>query len=136
MNKKTQVETLSIAKFLLTKLSNTYGDFFIKGDNFKKVGCIYAYLAKTVKYKTSEQFYNEYGTPYAALANKEANCLGYALAFHMLCTLSEIPCIVVTSKPKQDNNPQSNTHAFNIVKISDKWYFCDCCWDAGKKAKQ
>ena len=86
-----------------------------------------------------EDSYNDLGfSAYGALVcnssgvPNSAVCNGYALAFEYLCQEAGIPCCVVTGdathippSPEQDNGG----HAWNCVKIGDKWYEVDSTWD-------
>lgn len=58
-------------------------------------------------------------TVYGVLVKGKALCAGYAQAFLMLCNKAGIKAIIVTS----------DTHAWNKVKLSEKWYNVDCTWD-------
>ncbi len=62
-------------------------------------------------------------TPYGALVEKLAVSEGYALAFKLLCDLSEIPCQVVLGKRDNDD------HAWNAVQLDKEWYHVDVTAD-------
>ncbi len=52
-------------------------------------------------------------------------CAGYARLTAYLCNLAGIDCIYIRSQI----NPQNNIgHAYNYVKLYDKWYCQDTCW--------
>lgn len=98
----------------------------VKGSKAKKVKKIHNWIIKRTKYNSkasNTQRYNAYG----ALVNKQAVCMGYAMAFKMIANNNGIDCQVVM------NN--DGTHAWNIVKIGKAWYNVDATHDdMGKKA--
>ncbi len=61
--------------------------------------------------------------PYGVLKNKKAICMGYTLTFKMFMDMLDIDCIIIHSLAN------GNEHAWNMVKISDKWYHVDVTWD-------
>jgi hypothetical protein len=67
-------------------------------------------------------------TAYGALVGKSAIAEGYALAYKMLCNLSEIECIVVQGR--YDNQ----AHYWNMIKLGDGYYQVDV--SAGLSASQ
>lgn len=62
-------------------------------------------------------------TIYGALVNKKAVCDGYAHALQYLLYRAGIPCIRVTGSSK------SESHVWNMVQLSGKWYHVDVTWD-------
>lgn len=83
------------------------------------------YLASHVKYAYDDYLqgtvdisaYNIYG----ALVEGEAVCQGYALAYEYLLNQYGISCGIASS--------DAANHAWNLVKIRDKWYHVDVTWD-------
>ena len=63
---------------------------------------------------------------YGALVNKKAVCAGYAKAAQYLLQLCGIECLYVTS----------DTHAWNMVKLEDKYYHLDVTWGDGSNTKK
>ena len=59
--------------------------------------------------------YNAYG----ALVKGCSVCEGYAKAYKYLLNSVDIECEIIVSA----------THAWNAVKLEDKWYYVDCTWD-------
>lgn len=69
---------------------------------------------------------NSEGTPNCAL------CRGYALAFEHLLHLAGIPCGYVSGEVFRNDSEQDESrvpHAWNLVRIEDKWYEVDATWD-------
>ncbi len=59
---------------------------------------------------------------YGALVKGTAVCEGIACAFKLLCDRVDLPCIVVLGMAGE-------RHAWNMVKISNRFYHVDCTWD-------
>ena len=98
----------------------------VNGSKAKKVKKIHNWIIKRTSYNSkasNTQRYNAYG----ALVNKKAVCMGYAMAFKMIANDNGIECQIVMNK--------KGTHAWNVVKIGNKWYNVDATHDdMGKKA--
>ncbi|KFN01399.1 S-layer protein [Bacillus clarus] len=88
-------------------------------DEHEKVKVIHDYVVKHVSYDTSYQAY----TAYEALANRSAVCQGYALLTYQLLKEAGIDVHIVTGT----GNGQA--HAWNLVKIDNKWYHLDTTFD-------
>ncbi|KFM98871.1 peptidase [Bacillus clarus] len=88
-------------------------------DEHEKVKVIHDYVVKHVSYDTSYQAY----TAYEALANRSAVCQGYTLLTYQLFKEAGIQSHIVTGK----GNGQA--HAWNLVKIENKWYHLDTTFD-------
>lgn len=63
----------------------------------------------------------------------------YANVFKELCNQLKFPCEIVHGYARgvgnnllNVNDVQEANHAWNIVKVKDKWYVVDCAWDAGQ----
>lgn len=61
-------------------------------------------------------------TAYGAYKQKKAVCQGLADLFYRICLDRGIDCRII----------YSNTHAWNAVKVGDKWYMCDATGDVQK----
>ena len=68
--------------------------------------------------KTAQQSYVAYG----AYKQKKAVCQGLADLIYRICLDRGIECRII----------RSNTHAWNAVKVGDKWYMCDATGDVQK----
>lgn len=68
--------------------------------------------------KEAEQAYTAYG----AYKQRKAVCQGLADLFYRICLDRGIDCRIMYSK----------THAWNAVKIDNKWYMCDATGDVQK----
>ncbi|PFE60213.1 S-layer protein, partial [Bacillus cereus] len=88
-------------------------------DNHEKVKAIHDYVVKHVSYDTSYKAY----TAYEALANRSAVCQGYTLLTYQLLKEAGIENHFVVGTG--DGQP----HAWNLVKIDNKWYHLDTTFD-------
>ncbi|PFA18616.1 peptidase [Bacillus cereus] len=88
-------------------------------DEHEKVKVIHDYVVKHVSYDTSYKAY----TAYEALAKRSAVCQGYTLLTYQLLKEAGIQSHIVTGQ----GNGQA--HAWNLVKIENKWYHIDTTFD-------
>ncbi len=88
-------------------------------DDHEKVKAIHDYVVKHVSYDTSYKAY----TAYEALANRSAVCQGYTLLTYQLLKEAGIENHFVVGTG--DGQP----HAWNLVKIDNKWYHLDTTFD-------
>lgn len=99
-----------------------------KASKAKKIKKIHDWLIRRTSFNRSvnnKQRYNAYG----ALVNRKAVCMGYAMAFKMIAEKNRIECQVVMNL--------RGTHAWNVVKIGNKWYNVDVTQDdMGRKASK
>ena len=65
------------------------------------------------------------------LENKKSICAGYANLFFELCQAVKIECVVVEGVAQIDNDKTAQPHAWNAVKINDKWKLIDAAWGSG-----
>ncbi|MGK8685371.1 S-layer homology domain-containing protein [Bacillus cereus] len=88
-------------------------------DDHEKVKVIHDYVVKHISYDTSYKAY----TAYEALVNRSAVCQGYALLTYQLLKEAGIENHFVVGTG--DGQP----HAWNLVKIENKWYHLDTTFD-------
>ncbi|MCU4835337.1 peptidase [Bacillus cereus] len=88
-------------------------------DEHEKVKAIHDYVVKHVSYDTSYKAY----TAYEALANRSAVCQGYALLTYQLLKEAGIENHFV------EGTGNGQPHAWNLVKIENKWYHLDTTFD-------
>ncbi len=88
-------------------------------DDHEKVKAIHDYVVKHVSYDTSYKAY----TAYEALVNRSAVCQGYALLTYQLLKEAGIENHFVVGTG--DGQP----HAWNLLKIENKWYHLDTTFD-------
>lgn len=115
-----------VSEMLETVKSNIEGSI-IEDSTYNKIKFVHDYLVDTVSYDqtlSKDNIYNIYG----ALINKVAVCEGYSKAFKYIMDDFEIPCVIVCGIG-QNSNGDTESHAWNYVKIDGKWYAIDCTWD-------
>ncbi|MCW1242004.1 S-layer homology domain-containing protein [Bacillus pretiosus] len=88
-------------------------------DDHEKVKAIHDYVVKHISYDTSYKAY----TAYEALVNRSAVCQGYTLLTYQLLKEAGIENHFVVGTG--DGQP----HAWNLVKIENKWYHLDTTFD-------
>lgn len=68
-------------------------------------------------------------TPNCVLNQKYAVCEGYTNLLQALCHLSGIESYVISGYVRQNGIKYDRaTHAWNVVKVDDKWQFIDVTW--------
>ncbi len=114
-------ESASQLKKVNTKVKKALASLKLgKKSRVEKIRAIHNYIANIVQYDRSLKNF----TAYAGLvhSNHRTVCQGYALLFYKMCTDAGIPCRIVTGWA-------GTPHAWNIVKLSGKWYYVDVTWD-------
>ena len=94
----------------------------------QKVKAIYDYICSNVSYdytNLNDDTYSQKYTAYAALIDKTAVCQGYASLFYRMSLDAGVDCRVISGDA-------GGPHAWNIVKLGDKYYNLDSTWDAGR----
>lgn len=92
----------------------------------EKVSLINEYACDYVEYWETQPYPAISHTPYAALFKKEAVCDGYSRLVKMLCDDADIDCYIVVGEVVN-----AGGHAWNLVKVDDKWYHLDVTWNDG-----
>lgn len=88
----------------------------------KKIIKIHDYICNHVDYaynSKEEQIYTAYG----ALCTGKAVCQGYAVLFYRLCKEAGLSVRIISG------TGNGGPHAWNIVRIGNKYYNMDCTWD-------
>lgn len=88
---------------------------------------VHDYLIANLEYDSTvskDNIYNLYG----ALINKNTVCEGYSRAFKYLMDDLGIPCIIACGTAVNSEG-QTESHAWNYVKIDENWYAIDVTWD-------
>ena len=94
---------------------------------YDQIKYIHNWLIDNLKYDTTykkEDIHNVYG----ALAKREVVCEGYARTLKYLLDGLEIENVLVSGTATNSNN-STESHAWNYVKLNDKWYAIDVTWD-------
>ncbi|MGI5962327.1 MAG: transglutaminase domain-containing protein [Lawsonibacter sp.] len=67
-------------------------------------------------------------TPYGALVQGKASCLGFATTFQLLMKLAGEECILVAGASSQSED----FHAWNMIHLDGKWHHVDVSWEKGR----
>lgn len=88
----------------------------------KKITKIHDYICNHVDYEYNskeDQIYTAYG----ALCTGKAVCQGYAVLFYRLCKEAGLSVRIISG------TGNGGPHAWNIVRLGNKYYNVDCTWD-------
>ena len=100
----------------------------LKGkDEYTTVKNIHDHIVLNTLYPSSYSGNAVHTVAYTVNEGK-AVCDGYAKTFYFLCKFNGIDCVTVTGDATNSNG-RTETHAWNKVKINDKWYALDVTWD-------
>lgn len=102
---------------------------------FERLQILHNSILRHVIYHNTESV-NEHNI-LGAILERKAVCESIAKAYKALCDFVGIPSIVVfgnaldlnSEHPEPDDN--ENNHAWNLVKLEDKWYCVDVTFDLG-----
>lgn len=95
--------------------------------DYDKIKIVHDYLVDTIEYESTlseDNVYNIYG----ALVLKKCVCEGYAKAFQYLMNQAGIENVIVIGTGTNSKGDSEN-HAWNYVKLNEKWYAVDVTWD-------
>lgn len=88
---------------------------------------VHNYLIQRITYDTRKASKCNYSA-YHGLMDQQTVCNGYALAAYKMLNELGIPCKYITGMATNFSG-KKQLHAWNIVKIEDKWYHLDITWD-------
>jgi hypothetical protein len=95
----------------------------------EKIRAIYDYICSHVTYdydNLEDENYKLKFTAYAALMDGTAVCQGYAVLLYRMLMEENISTRLIAG------SGNGGTHAWNIVRIGEKYYNLDSTWDAGR----
>jgi len=69
----------------------------------------------------------------SVLIKKKTICSGYSNLLYEMCNLGKIECIIINGIAQNylDKQIDRTNHAWNAVKIDNKWLFVDATWGSG-----
>ena len=97
--------------------------------DYEKVKGVYNWICHNVTYdydNLENDSYRLKHTAYAALVNGTAVCQGYAVLLYRMLLELGVDCRIV------DGIGNGGAHAWNIVRVSGKWYNLDATWDSSR----
>jgi len=114
-----QVQIEKVRDYILSNLNER--------TDYEKIKLVHDYLVDSIEYDSSiskDHIYDIYG----ALVSRECVCEGYAKAFQYLMNEVGIDNVIVIGTGTNSNG-QTESHAWNYVKLDKKWYAVDVTWD-------
>lgn len=101
-----------------------------------KVRAIYYWIAHTIRYDVSKMNLNEtYTDPQElvdeVLKNRKGVCANYAALFNAFCKAAGIQSYIIEGYTRQNEKTIFIGHAWNAVKIDNKFYCIDATWASG-----
>lgn len=99
-------------------------------DDYSKAKWLWDEFLKSVSYGQKE---GSEGTVYGAFVVHKVVCEGYARGYQYLCQRAGIQALYIEGTAP---NPQggNESHAWNVLRISGKYYLADPTWDDGMSA--
>ena len=107
--------TKKVKKIIKKNIKSSWSDY-------QKVKYVHDWMIKNISYDQSETIPAKSFTFAGAILKKKAVCKGYAETFMVFMELLGIPVKYVPSV-------EQGNHAWNMVKVSGKWYHIDVTWD-------
>lgn len=93
--------------------------------DLEKIKKIYKYITTNVDYDYTYQKYSAYN----AFVEGQAVCNGYSMLLYKMSKMAGIDDVrIVTGEAF--NGEKTERHAWNLIKIEDKYYYLDATWDA------
>ncbi len=94
---------------------------------YEKIKAVYDYMCGHITYDEKRIDEDISHTAYAAIVEGTAVCEGYALAAYRLMREAGVGCRYIGGSPKSG---KGSGHAWNIVRIGNRYYYIDATWDA------
>lgn len=116
-------ETLDLLESMVNEIARQISQY----DDVEKMRQVHNWLINTVEYDvefSSEEPYSIVG----ALIENRAVCEGYARAYKYIMDGLGIPCLLV-SGVGMNSSGETESHAWNYVRIDGEWYGVDTTWD-------
>ena len=124
------------------KKLNDLVDYFQKSSltiDLEKAWVIFLWIGENIMYDIDGYINKKLGKndPESAFNEGKCICQGYSLLFKHLCNSLGIECIKISGYAKgADFNMETKfanqtNHAWNAIKLDNKWGFVDCTWGTG-----
>lgn len=94
--------------------------------DYDKILYIHDWIIENIEYDETLNRANR-NNIYGAFIEKRVTCGGYAKAFKYLVDKLNIECIIIQGKASTEEKTEN--HAWNYIRLSNKWYGIDCTWD-------
>lgn len=99
----------------------------LKGNDYQNILYIHDYLVNNIEYDTTLKAIGSYNI-YGALITKKCVCEGYAKAFKYIANRAGYECEILQGMATNSSG-QTESHAWNCVKLNGIWYQIDTTWD-------
>lgn len=110
-------------------VSNLLASLNLSGkSDYQKIKSVYDYMCDNIEYDYEHLYDESYElqyTAYGAIVDKICVCQGYSVLFYRLALEMGIDARFI------GGTAAGGGHAWNIVKLGDKYYLLDSTWDAG-----
>lgn len=123
----TTKEEVDIAEQKIQEVKNQIMAEIENKSEYEKTKYIHDYLVEQITYDQTISKSNIYDI-YGALVNKTCVCEGYAKSFKYLLDEAKIENVIVIGEGTNSDG-QTESHAWNYVKIKGAWYAVDVTWD-------
>lgn len=100
-------------------------------DDYGKCKAIYDWMCDSITYdytNLNNAAYDRKFSAYAAMMDRTAVCNGYAALLYRLLLEAGVENRYISG------TAGDGAHAWNIVKLGDRYYYCDSTWDSGRSA--
>ncbi len=99
----------------------------LTGNKYEDIKIIHDYLVENIEYDKKYESKGTY-TIYGALIDGKCVCEGYSRAFKYLANEAGIECLLMQGTATNSTG-ETESHAWNCVKLEESWYYIDCTWD-------
>lgn len=125
-NEFSNTDEINIAINQIEKVKNDIINS-LTGSDYEKIMKIHDYLVDNAEYDSTYNAIGNYSV-YGALIGKKCVCEGYAKALKYLSNAAGIKCEIMQGTATNSSG-QTESHAWNCVKIDGIWYEIDATWD-------
>ena len=94
---------------------------------YEKIKLVHDWLVDNLEYDTSYSFENTHNV-YGAFSNKKVVCEAYARTFKYILDGVGIENVLISGEATNSSGT-TESHAWNYVKLDNKWYAVDVTWD-------
>ena len=117
---KSKLDLLEAMRDEIAKQLQGYSDY-------EKIHEVHNWMIENIEYDVDLEADEPYSIS-GALTEGKAVCEGYASGFKYIMDELGIPCVLV-SGTGTNSNGQTESHAWNYVKLYGNWYAVDVTWD-------
>lgn len=93
---------------------------------YDKIRFVHDYIATNVEYDDDKKYFSAFD----GLFRGKTVCQGYALLTYRMLTQAGVRCRYIVGKYIPKGSSEGENHAWNLVKLGDKWYYLDTTWDS------